>query len=291
MRILFPSLKKMLYCDIMKRIRWSDLCHRGECLHIATIETGRMSTPARHRHDFFECFLVLEGRGIHCTTDGEAALERGGLAFVRPEHEHTIRGRDDLVFLNLAFKAGTFEAAFPLAQLPEACWKRNLPVHSTRLNEAQVRRLVRAASKAAVDRGRRGAAWLLLGIGRILGGIEGGGNEAATLPDWFVEGLNKASDNREVLEEGLPGLMRLMGRSREHVSRGFRQHLGTTAGAWLRHERVRRARLLLTTTRLSVLEVALDCGFASPSHFHKCFREELGTTPLRFRKNLSRVQA
>lgn len=274
----------------MKKIRWADLCRKGECLHVATIEIGRITTPAWHHHDFFECFLVLEGHGTHCTEAGGEPLVRGMLAFVRPEHAHAIRGRRDLVFLNLAFKAEVFEAARGLAELPRDCWRADHPVHSLRLSDARMRRLVRTASETTVDRGQRGAAWLLLGIGRVLGGTEGTGTGIPDLPDWFAEGLNRASENRRVLKEGLPELVRLMGRSREHVARSFRLCLGTTPTAWLKRERVRLARLLLTTTRLSVLEIALDCGFASPSHFHKCFREEVGTSPLRFRKNLSKVQ-
>lgn len=40
-----------------------------------------------------------------------------------------------------------------------------------------------------------------------------------------------------------------------------------------------RARLLLQQTDLSVLGVALACGFVSASHFSKCYREFFGKKP------------
>ena len=43
--------------------------------------------------------------------------------------------------------------------------------------------------------------------------------------------------------------------------------------------RLSRARLLLQQTDLSVLDVALACGFVSASHFSKCYREFFGKKP------------
>jgi transcriptional regulator GlxA family with amidase domain len=36
-------------------------------------------------------------------------------------------------------------------------------------------------------------------------------------------------------------------------------------------------------TDMSVINVALACGFASPSHFSKCYRSHYNTTPYRER--------
>ena len=43
--------------------------------------------------------------------------------------------------------------------------------------------------------------------------------------------------------------------------------------------RLNRARLLLLQTDISVLDVALACGFVSASHFSKCYREQFDKTP------------
>ena len=40
---------------------------------------------------------------------------------------------------------------------------------------------------------------------------------------------------------------------------------------------------LLMQTDMSVINVALACGFASPSHFSKCYRAQYNTTPYRER--------
>jgi transcriptional regulator GlxA family with amidase domain len=47
--------------------------------------------------------------------------------------------------------------------------------------------------------------------------------------------------------------------------------------------RLQKARNLLMQTDMSVINVALACGFASPSHFSKCYRAHYDTTPYRER--------
>jgi transcriptional regulator GlxA family with amidase domain len=48
-------------------------------------------------------------------------------------------------------------------------------------------------------------------------------------------------------------------------------------------QRLSKARNLLMQTDMSVINVALACGFASPSHFSKCYRAHYETTPYRER--------
>ncbi|MEM6578603.1 MAG: helix-turn-helix domain-containing protein, partial [Pseudomonadota bacterium] len=46
---------------------------------------------------------------------------------------------------------------------------------------------------------------------------------------------------------------------------------------------LQKARNLLMQTDMTVINVALACGFASPSHFSKCYRAHYNTTPYRER--------
>ena len=66
------------------------------------------------------------------------------------------------------------------------------------------------------------------------------------------------------------------------VQRLFRQFLGATPVQYMNNLRLARGRMLLSETNLSVLEVALSCGYASPSHFAKSFRKKYGVSPNRF---------
>ena len=68
-------------------------------------------------------------------------------------------------------------------------------------------------------------------------------------------------------------LARRAGLSTRQLERLFRRYLGRTPTRYYLELRLHRARALLTQTAMSILNVALACGFVSASHFSKCYRE------------------
>ena len=70
-----------------------------------------------------------------------------------------------------------------------------------------------------------------------------------------------------------------VGLSPRQMERLFRVHLDCTPSRYYLDARLKRARILLSQTSLSVLEVAIACGFASASHFAKCYRQLFGRPP------------
>ena len=74
-----------------------------------------------------------------------------------------------------------------------------------------------------------------------------------------------------------------VGMSTRQLERLFRRYLSRSPKRYYMELRLNRARNLLMQTDMSVINVALACGFASPSHFSKCYRAQFGTTPYRER--------
>jgi transcriptional regulator GlxA family with amidase domain len=83
------------------------------------------------------------------------------------------------------------------------------------------------------------------------------------------------------LEEPLPqtDIARMTNLSTRQLERLFRKYLNTTPTRYYLNLRLARARHLLRQTSMSILSVALACGFVSASHFSKCYRECYGCTP------------
>lgn len=71
--------------------------------------------------------------------------------------------------------------------------------------------------------------------------------------------------------------------STRQLERLFRKYLNSTPRKYYFGLRMQRARILLRQTSMSVLDVALACGFVSASHFAKCYREFFGHSPRRDR--------
>ena len=74
-----------------------------------------------------------------------------------------------------------------------------------------------------------------------------------------------------------------VGMSTRQLERLFRRYLNRSPKRYYMELRLSKARNLLLQTDMSVINVALACGFASPSHFSKCYRALYKTTPYRER--------
>ncbi len=73
------------------------------------------------------------------------------------------------------------------------------------------------------------------------------------------------------------------GMSTRQLERLFRRYLNRSPKRYYMEIRLERARHLLLQTDMSVINVALACGFTSPSHFSKCYRSFFDRTPYRER--------
>lgn len=77
----------------------------------------------------------------------------------------------------------------------------------------------------------------------------------------------------------IPELALSLGLSQRKLERLFNKHFDCSAVAFYRRVRLQRARVLLTHTDMSVLDISIACGFASSSYFSKSYAEEFGMRP------------
>jgi transcriptional regulator GlxA family with amidase domain len=67
--------------------------------------------------------------------------------------------------------------------------------------------------------------------------------------------------------------------SKSHFSRAFKQSVGSSPMAYVSARRIERAKLMMTSTRERLSDIALACGFADQSHLNRYFRRIVGITP------------
>ncbi len=89
--------------------------------------------------------------------------------------------------------------------------------------------------------------------------------------------------------KSINGLVAAIGLTRRQVERLFKRELGRTPSRYYLELRLERAQLLLRTSRLSVIEIAIACGFVSASHFAKVYRIMHGCAPHQTRLFLREV--
>jgi AraC family transcriptional regulator len=84
----------------------------------------------------------------------------------------------------------------------------------------------------------------------------------------------------------LPALANESGYSRVHFVRMFRAATGYSPHNYLLNLKLERARELLRNPSISLIDIALDCGFSSHSHMSRLFHKIVGVTPSAYRRSL-----
>jgi AraC family transcriptional regulator, glycine betaine-responsive activator len=67
--------------------------------------------------------------------------------------------------------------------------------------------------------------------------------------------------------------------SRRQIERLFKRHVQCVPKKYYLQLRLRRARELLLQTSMSIMDITTACGFQSPPHFSRCYRQEFGQPP------------
>ena len=74
--------------------------------------------------------------------------------------------------------------------------------------------------------------------------------------------------------------------SRSDCFRAFQRYANKSPIEYLTEYRLAHAVNLLMETNKSITQVAIECGFASPSYFGKVFKKKYAVTPLQFKKSM-----
>jgi len=78
-------------------------------------------------------------------------------------------------------------------------------------------------------------------------------------------------------------LVRISGYSRTRLFALFAAEAGLSPNDFLLRCRIERAKELLRADAAPLTQVALDCGFSSPSYFSTVFRKYVGCSPRNWR--------
>jgi AraC family transcriptional regulator len=102
------------------------------------------------------------------------------------------------------------------------------------------------------------------------------GYKLRQITDWMREHIAE--------EFNLDRLAAQAGLSKFYFNRLFKSAVGVSPSHYHINLRMDEARQLLRETKKSVMEIALDIGYANPSHFAQLFRRETGLSPSDYRR-------
>ena len=110
--------------------------------------------------------------------------------------------------------------------------------------------------------------------------------EGELLSSSFIEEAVKYVQNNYQNSICLEDIAKNCGVSKVHLSRSFKEKVGIGLNEYISIYRLKTAKeLLLTRDKMSICEVAFDCGFNDSNYFSWLFKKTYGVTPSQYRKN------
>lgn len=97
---------------------------------------------------------------------------------------------------------------------------------------------------------------------------------------------------QELMFEQMTGVLEVaqiaqkLGMSSIFFTKAFKNTVGIPPYGWHLRQRIARSASLLHDHKLTLAEIAVECGFADQSHYTKAFRRLLGITPGKWRRKL-----
>jgi AraC family transcriptional regulator, dual regulator of chb operon len=274
------------------RLRFRNFTSPADHCHFQVRRFTSGSSTGVHEHDFHEVFWIDDGQGWHLVNGERRRLSPGALTLVRSDDRHGFQADDGQSFrlVNVAFPRKTWRYLVrryapregdPMTMaLPAREFFLSAP-HLTELGIMTGELVGGARGASSVER-------FLLNLLYLLTVSRPAGTTASQAPAWLREACSGIGDP-SVFRDGTAALVRLSGRSAEHVAREVRRWMGKTPTDVVNDARLAHAASRLTETDDAILRIAFDCGFENVSHFYRLFRARYGATPGQYRSRRQRL--
>lgn len=240
-----------------------------------------------HKHKYFEFFVTTGDKALHELNFEKQELCRGVLGMIRPEDCHRFVKKDgySCAHINFCVTREQLEiictalriSVTQFEKIKETQLTLSREEFSSLSEKARILSLMTESKRAYADVimcQLISQAVSLLFNKSILSEFD--------YPQWFAKLIEEihSSDNTAVT---VSDVYKIGGFSPPVMIKYFKKYTGKTVAAYLRDMKCERACILLSTTRLSTLEISTTLGYESLSHFNRIFKEYTGVSPAAFR--------
>ena len=261
--------------------------------HYAFFQASQEITTVPHCHDFYELFLVVNGRINHHVNGTKQLVKNGDLTFIRPEDVHYFCQDIDsqCQLINLSFSQQTIldlinylgdgfahqhllGQELPPSVLLTPTEKNQVQSQLEHLNNIHLhqKNLIRTTMRVI----------LLEILTRYFPSKKR--SQSEDMPQWLEE-ICQVMQEPQNFAIGVSKLYDLAAVTPEHISRSFKKHLDVTPTQYINDLRLNYAAKLLLHSNKTILDISLEAGFESLSHFYHLFNQKFEQSPAHFRKS------
>lgn len=244
-----------------------------------------------HNHDYYEFFIITSGTTNHILNGVRQELGEKTLCFIQPQdlHQFTPSPGGRCIHINLPITEKKLE------QLCEALGTTlpallRVPRKQLVLEEAdfthfkQIAREINLLRETGAPEHQVDMLICQMLVNAIVILEKQRTGISAGAPEWLFQVLRKIH-SPEYISCQASDIYRLAGYSPPVVIRCFRKYTGETVVSYLTHAKMDSAKRLLSSTELTVLDIAGSLGYSSVSHFNKLFHAATGTSPRQYRRS------
>ncbi len=271
----------------MNRIRFRTLALSADDAFIIsrlTLHKGRKIR--KHSHDFAEIHWVDQGKALHWVNGKSMPMGPNHLLMIRPSDEHAFQcGLDhDFVFVVLAFPAEILrhirERYFAASSLFYGGTQPQPEM--IELDGSLIERLNEQADILA--NAPRNLFHLERFLLNMLFMIDSHSLPMVPVvcPNWLRRAYGLIQ-HPQALSGGLKAFRQLCGKSDAHISKACKKWLNATPSQIINKFRMDYAAKELAMSNRAIVDISLECGFDSLSHFYHLFKQQHGITPKEYR--------
>ena len=270
---------------ILKKYEASLLQGKNYTLQKRIIEKGTHYHP--HWHDFFEFEIIIDGSGEHIYNNFQYTIEPGDAYLMSYRDFHALFAEDDITLMSLQFNGNVltdeissflsmsynrFRCRFNQAETEEILGYLHTIETETREKKIYSDIVIKNAIVSVIIKTIR----------------KSNCTECGFMPSLVQQAVSYINNNfREDIS--LTELARRFSVTPNYLGKILTKWTGAGFSEYVNTARIKYACNLLTTTDLSVKEIAFSSGYNSVEHFIYVFKKKTADTPANYRKiNLPR---
>ncbi len=240
-----------------------------------------------HNHEYWECFIVVEGSYIHKINGETINVSHGDAFLIRPNDTHAIIQNSEVAsHLNVMFVSDLIEPLIQTYSSKLFDSLSNKKIVRFFLNDIQIDKIYEYCTLLKQDDSvieDRELVENLLSTAIINHIIEQLSLVASNKPKWLMNLIDRIN-RQENIGWSVKDVINEASYSHSHLTREFKKILGCTIVEYLTKVKIATATEYLIHSDKSISEISFMLGYDSVSHLNHIYKEKMGISPLQYRK-------
>lgn len=247
-----------------------------------------------HWHEYYEVFVMLKGSALHKVNGATIKLPKGSLVFIRPAdcHDYIVEKDGSCSLVNITYSSETVEEVlaflgegFPVKSLLATPYPPEI-----QLSEYEFARFnrrmdaIRGLDPQDIQKKKTMLRILLFDI--FTRHFSGASQVQERIPSWLEEMCDTVKRDGG-FTRGTEYFLSLTDRSREHVSRCIKKHMGMTVSEYINSLRLNYIANMLRDSNHGITEIIFESGFNNISWAAELFKKKYGVTMRDYRKGIT----